>query len=64
MSRVLRKEKYCIVEVGDVRHKSKKLYLDRVIVELVGDMDLKVEKIMINYMNVPKISRAFRRKEE
>jgi hypothetical protein len=63
MSRVLRKGKYCVVEVGDVMHKSKKLYLDRIIVELVENMDLKVEKIMINYMDAPKISRAFRRKE-
>jgi DNA modification methylase len=63
MNRVLKKGKYCIVEVGDVRHKSKKIYLDRFIVELVENMNFKVEKIMINHMNSPKISKAFRRKK-
>ena len=63
MNRVLKKGKYCIVEVGDVRHNLRKLYLDHVIVELARDTGFKIEKIMINYMESPKISMAFRRKE-
>ncbi len=63
MYRVLKKEKYCVIEVGDVRHKSKKIYLDHIIVELAKDLGFEIEKIMINYMEAPKISRAFRRKE-
>jgi len=64
MNRVLKKGKYCIIEVGDVMHKSRKLYLDHLIVELSKDTGFNIEKIMINYMESPKISRAFRRKEE
>ena len=63
MNRVLKKDKYCIVEVGDVRHKSEKVYLDHIIVELVKDIGFKIEKIMINYMESQKIPKAFRRKE-
>lgn len=63
MNRVLKTGKYCVVEVGDVKHKSQKLYLDHVIVELAKDLGFTIEKIMINYMEAPKISRAFRRKE-
>ena len=63
MYRVLKKGKYCVVEVGDVRHKSQKLYLDHIIVELARNLGFGIEKIMINYMEAPKISRAFRRKE-
>jgi DNA modification methylase len=63
MNRVLKKGKYCIVEVGDVKHKSEKIYLDHIIVELAKDIGFKIEKIMINYMNSPKIPKAFRRKE-
>jgi len=63
MYRVLKKGKYCVVEVGDVRHKSQKLYLDHIIVELARNFGFEIEKIMINYMEAPKISRAFRRKE-
>jgi DNA modification methylase len=63
MNRVLKKGKYCIVEVGDVRHKSKKIYLDHLIVELAKDLGFQIEKIIINYMEAPKISKAFRRKE-
>ena len=64
MNRVLKLGKYCVVEVGDVMHKSKKIYLDHVIVELAKDLGFEIEKIMINYMEAPKISRAFSRKEE
>ena len=63
MNRVLKKDKYCIVEVGDVRHKKEKIYLDHIIVELAKDIGFKIEKIMINYMESPKIPKAFRRKE-
>lgn len=63
MSRVLKKDKYCIVEVGDVKHKSEKIYLDHIVVELAKDIGFRIEKIMINYMESPKIPKAFRRKE-
>jgi len=63
MNRVLKKDKYCIVEVGDVKHKSEKMYLDHIIVELAKDIGFKIEKIMINYMESPRIPKAFRRKE-
>jgi hypothetical protein len=53
-----------VVEVGDVMHKSRKIYLDHVIVELAKDLGFEIEKIMINYMEAPKISRAFSTKEE
>lgn len=63
MNRVLKPGKYCVVEVGDVMHKSRKLYLDHVIVEVAKNLGFEIEKIMINYMEAPKISRAFGRKE-
>jgi len=63
MNRVMIKGKYCIIEVGDIRHKSKKLYLDHLIVELAEQTGFEVETIMINYMDAPKISRAFSRKK-
>lgn len=63
MNRVLKKGKYCIVEVGDVKHKSEKIYLEHIIVELAKDIGFKIEKIMINYIESPKIPKAFRRKE-
>lgn len=62
MNRVLKKGKYCIIEVGDVNHNSKKVYLDHMIVSLAKRNGFKIEKVMINYMESPKISRAFSRK--
>ena len=64
MNRVLKKGKYCIIEVGDVKHNSKKLYLDHVIVSLAEEIGFKIEKIMINYMQAPKISKAFSKKSK
>lgn len=64
MYQLLRSGKYCIVEVGDVRHKGKKVYLDNLIVELAKDIGFKVEKVMINYMEAPKISKAFMPRKE
>ena len=63
MNRVLKKDKYCIVEVGDVKHKREKIYLDHLIVDLAKDIGFEIEKIMINSMESPKIPKAFRRKE-
>lgn len=62
MNRVLKKGKYCIIEVGDVKHNSKKIYLDHVIASFAKKTGFKIEKIMINYMQSPKISKAFSRK--
>ena len=62
MNRVVKKGKYCIIEVGDIRYQSKKMYLDHLIAELAEQTDFEVEKVMINYMESPKISRAFSRK--
>ncbi|HSU72922.1 MAG TPA: DNA methyltransferase, partial [Candidatus Binatia bacterium] len=61
MYRVLKSGKRCIIEVGDVNHKSKKLLLDHTIVELAGEAGFVVEKILINHIDAPKISRAFGR---
>ncbi|MBW2984495.1 site-specific DNA-methyltransferase [Candidatus Woesearchaeota archaeon] len=62
MYKLLKKGKYCIIEVGDVKHKGKKVYLDNLVVELADEVGFKVEKILINYMTAPKISKAFSRK--
>jgi len=59
MNRVLRKNKYCVIEVGDVAHKSQKLNLDELIVELSEKNNFKVKEILINYISSPKISKAF-----
>ena len=59
---VLKKDKYCIIEVGDIRHRGKKVYLDHLIVKLADEVGFNVEKVIINYMEAPKISRAFSRK--
>jgi DNA modification methylase len=59
MDRVLKRGKYCIIEVGDVAHKSKKLNLDEVIIELTEGTKLKVKEILVNYISSPKISKAF-----
>ena len=58
-SRVLKKNKYCIIEVGDVSHKSKKLNLDELIVELSSETNFKIEEVLINHITSPKISKAF-----
>lgn len=63
MFKSLKKGKYCIVEVGDVKHKGKIVNLDHLIVELANEVGFKVEKIMINHMTAPKISKAFSKKE-
>ena len=60
MNRVLKNGKYCIIEVGDIRHQSKKLYMDHLIVPLAEQTGFEVEKVMINYMTAPKISKAFK----
>ena len=60
MNRVIKKDKYCIIEVGDIRHQSKKLYMDHIIVPLAEQTGFEVEKVMINYMTAPKISKAFK----
>ena len=60
MNRVLKQDKYCIIEVGDIRHQSKKLYMDHIIVPLAEQTGFEVEKVMINYMTAPKISKAFK----
>ncbi|MBI2660489.1 hypothetical protein HYX07_04975 [Candidatus Woesearchaeota archaeon] len=62
MYRVLKHNKNCIIEVGDIKHKSKKLYMDHLIVPLAEQTGFEVEKVMVNYMEAPKISRAFSRK--
>ena len=59
MYKNLNKGKYCIIEVGDVKHKGKKFYLDHLIVELAEEVGFNVEKVIINYMTAPKISKAF-----
>ena len=64
MYKVLKKGKYCIIEVGDVKHKARKVYLDNIIVELADKVGFKVEKVIINYMDSPKISKAFSRKSK
>ena len=64
MHRVMKKGKYCIIEVGDIRHQAKKLYLDHIIVELAKPNKFEVEKVIINYMEAPKISKAFSRKSK
>ena len=63
MYKVLNKGKYCIVEVGDVKKNGKKVYLDHLIVELADEVGFKVEKVIVNYMTAPKISKAFSRKK-
>ncbi|MBW3015834.1 site-specific DNA-methyltransferase, partial [Candidatus Woesearchaeota archaeon] len=64
MYRVLKKGKYCIIEVGDVKNKGKKVYLDELIVELAFEVGFKVEKVLVNYMEAPKISKAFSKKHK
>jgi DNA modification methylase len=59
MYRVLKRDKYCIIEVGDVAHKSKKLNLDELIVELSNENNFEVKEILINHISSPKISKAF-----
>ncbi len=59
MNRVLKPGKNCVIEVGDVTHKSKKLNLDEVVVKLAEKSGFSVEEILINYMSSPKISKAF-----
>jgi len=61
MHRVLKPNKTCVVEVGDVNHKSKKVMLDHLIVELADEAGFNVEKILINHFDAPKISKAFGR---
>ena len=64
MHKVLRPGKYCVVEVGDVKHKGRKVYLDNLIVELAGEVGFEVEKVIVNYLTAPKISKAFSRKSK
>ena len=64
MHKVLKKGKYCVIEVGDVKHKTRKVYLDNIIVELADKTGFRVEKVIINYMDSPKISRAFSHKSK
>lgn len=64
MYKVLKKGKYCIIEVGDIKHKGRKIYLDNLIVELAGEVGFKVEKVIVNYLTAPKISKAFSRKSK
>ncbi len=61
MNKVLKKGKYCIIEVGDV--KNGKIKLDELIVDLAKQTGFKVERILINYISAPKISKAFARKK-
>jgi DNA modification methylase len=60
MNRVLKKGSYAVIEVGDVSHKSKKLNLDEVIIELADRTGFKVEKLVVNHISSPKISKAFK----
>lgn len=59
MYRVLKPGKYCIIEVGDVSHKSKKLNLDDVILELSNKTRFKVDRVLVTPIKSPKISKAF-----
>lgn len=61
MYKVLRKGKYCVMEVGDVRNG--KVNLDELIVDLADETGFKVERVLINYITAPKISKAFARKK-
>jgi DNA modification methylase len=61
MNKALKPNKYCIIEVGDV--KSGKINLDEIIVELAEETGFSVERVLINYITAPKISRAFSRKK-
>jgi DNA modification methylase len=59
MYRVLKPNKYCIIEVGDISHKSTKINLDKIIVELSEKNNFAIKEILINHMSSPKISKAF-----
>lgn len=61
MNKVLKKGRYCIIEVGDV--KNGKIKLDELIVGLTNETGFIVERVLINYISAPKISRAFARKK-
>tara|TARA_Y100000031_G_scaffold157008_1_gene214930 strand:+ start:9428 stop:10591 length:1164 start_codon:yes stop_codon:yes gene_type:complete len=62
MYKSLKKGKYCLIEVGDIKHRGEKIYLEHLITKLADEVGFNVEKVMINYMEAPKISRAFSRK--
>lgn len=59
MHRVLHDNGVCAIEVGDVSHKSKKLNLDELVVELSGEVGFEVKELLINHISAPKISKAF-----
>jgi DNA modification methylase len=61
MNKVLKKGKYCIIEVGDVR--KGKINLDEFIVDLADETGFEVERVLISYISAPKISKAFSRKK-
>jgi DNA modification methylase len=61
MYKVLKKGKYCIIEVGDV--KNGKINLDELIVDLAYEAGFEVERVLISYITAPKISKAFARKK-
>ncbi|MFW5983493.1 MAG: DNA methyltransferase [bacterium] len=62
MYRVLKPGKYCIVEVGDVNYYGKKVYLDELVNKLASVVGFNIEKILINEITQPNISKEFRRK--
>ncbi|MBU3905183.1 MAG: DNA adenine methylase [Nanoarchaeota archaeon] len=59
MHRVLKSKKYCIIEVGDVGNNGKRVNLEELIIELASETGFEVEKILINHISAPKISKAF-----
>ncbi|MEM2974736.1 MAG: hypothetical protein QW112_03905 [Candidatus Micrarchaeia archaeon] len=59
MNRVLKPNKYCVIEVGDVHHKSKNINLDELIADLADETGFEIEEILINHFSAPKISKAF-----
>tara|TARA_Y100000310_G_scaffold178831_1_gene178786 strand:- start:2750 stop:3910 length:1161 start_codon:yes stop_codon:yes gene_type:complete len=61
MNKVLKKGKYCIIEVGDVRNG--KINLDELIVDLADETGFEVERVLISDITAPKISKAFARKK-
>lgn len=61
MNKVLKKGKYCIIEVGDVRNG--KINLDELIVDLANETGFEIERVLISYITAPKISKAFARKK-
>jgi len=59
MKRVMKPNKPCIIEVGDVSHGGGKVNLEEIIIELTDEVGFEIDGVLVNHIDSPKISKAF-----